>query len=82
MKLFQLLRYFASVLLKNARIYAGLYVPIYLGVPLIAWPVVRLSQAISPWLIAPMILGMSFLLVVVPSTIEAVKETWKHNNLR
>ena len=53
------------------------------GAPLAAWPLVNISQNMSPWLIAPMILGMFFLLVVVPSTIEAVKcmhlalGTWK-----
>ena len=74
MKLLQLLRYFASVLLKNARFYARLYISIYLGAPLAAWPLVNISQNMCPWLIAPMILGMFFLLVVVPSTIEAVKD--------
>ena len=77
MKFFQLLRYFASVLPKNARFYARLYIPICLSAPLAAWPLVNISQNMSLWLIVPMILGMSFLLVVVPSTIEAIKETWK-----
>lgn len=77
MKLFQLLRYFASVLLKNARFYARLYIAIYLGIPLITWPLAHFSQNVSAWLIAPIVLVMSFLLVVVPSTIAAVKETWK-----